>query len=102
MPPPYVIHLNESANRFELPLEGQLAIAEFVRFPGGIDFTHTLVPHELEGRGVGSALVKHALDYAAQQKLQVRASCSFVRTYIARHPAYQPLLAAPAGNGPRG
>lgn len=98
MPSSYSIHLNESAHRFELPVEGNLAIAEFVRFPGGVDFTHTLVPHELEGRGIGSALVRYILDYAAQQQLQVRASCSFVGAYIERHPDYQHLL-APTGDG---
>ena len=88
----YSIRLNEPAHRFELPLEERLAIAEFERFPGGIAYTHTLVPHALEGRGVGSALVKHALDYAEHEHLKVRPVCSFVRTYIERHPWYRPLL----------
>ena len=91
----YPIRLNEAASRFELPLEGHLAIAEFSRAPGEITYFHTLVPHELEGRGVGSALVKYILDYARQQKLQVHPTCSFVRAYIERHPTYQTLLDRP-------
>jgi predicted GNAT family acetyltransferase len=92
VPPSYSIRLNEAASQFELPIDGHLAFAEFSRAPGEITYFHTLVPHELEGHGVGSALVRHILDYAQQQKLQVHPTCSFVRAYIERHPQYQALL----------
>jgi predicted GNAT family acetyltransferase len=39
-----------------------------------------------EGRGVGSALVRFALDDARQRKLQVIAICPYVQDYLARHP----------------
>lgn len=88
----YPITLDETAGRFELQAEGQTAFAAFERFPGGIAYTHTVVPKALEGRGIGSALVRHILDYAQAEHLRVRADCSFVRTYIERHPQYQSLL----------
>ena len=46
------------------------------------------------GRGIGSALVQHVMDYARQQGLQVRPDCSFIHAWIERHPAYQPLSLA--------
>jgi len=39
-------------NRFELEVEGHLAVAYYRPSPGVITFTHTEVPSELGGRGV--------------------------------------------------
>lgn len=83
------IVLNESQQRFELDVDGHLAYAAFLRQPGVIIYNHTVVPQAVGGRGVGSRLVRHALDYAAKQGLKVRPDCSFVRSYIDRHPEYQ-------------
>ena len=89
------IVLNEAECRFNLAIEGHTAYLEFERLPGGgIACTHTIVPQPLEGRGLGSKLVKHALDYAAARQLKVRPDCSFVKTYIDRHPEYQRLSLA--------
>ena len=86
------IVLNEAARRFELAVDGHLAYEAFERFPGGIAYVHTDVPPALEGRGIGSRLVKHVLDYAKAEGLKVRPDCSFVKAYIDRHPDYQDLL----------
>jgi predicted GNAT family acetyltransferase len=90
--PPIV--LNEAAHRFEQRIDGHLAFAAFERFPGGIRYPHTEVPKALEGRGIGGALVRHILDYAADNGLKVEPSCSFVKAYIDRHPQYQPISLA--------
>ena len=81
--------LNEAEHRFELTVDGHMAYEVFERFPGGIAYLHTIVPKALEGRGVGSKLVKYILDYAAEHKLKVRPDCPFVKAYIDRHPEYQ-------------
>lgn len=80
---------NESTRRFELLQDGQTAYLEYEAVPGGLAFTHTIVPRALEGRGIGSRLVRHALDWAASQGHKVRPDCSFVKTWIERHPDYQ-------------
>ncbi len=87
-PLPDVI-LNEAEQRFELHVDGHIAYEVFERFPGGIAYLHTLVPEALNGRGVGSHLVRQILDYAAREGLKVRPDCPFVKAYIDRHPAYQ-------------
>jgi predicted GNAT family acetyltransferase len=84
---------NEAANRYELEVEGQLAIAEYRLRPGRISFTHTEVPDALEGRGIGKRLVKAALDDARAKGLKVVAICPFVKHYIETHPEYGDLLA---------
>ncbi len=87
MPP--TVTLNEAEHRFELIVDGHMAYEVFERFPGGIAYLHTIVPKELAGRGVGSALVRQILDYAAEHHLKVRPDCPFVRAYIDKHPEYQ-------------
>lgn len=57
------------------------------------DFQHTIVPGELSGQGIGSKLVKHALDYAQIHQKKIIASCSFVASFIDKHSEYKTLLA---------
>ncbi len=50
------------------------------------------MPKELEGKGVGSKLVKGALDQVRANGLNVVAQCPFVKGYIGKHPEYADLL----------
>ncbi len=76
---------NPSGKRFEVEVDGHLAILEYDLDKGSIALVHTEVPSELEGRGLGSKLVKAALDYANSQGLKVIPQCPFVASYIERH-----------------
>ncbi|WP_416463693.1 GNAT family N-acetyltransferase [Sphingomonas sp. VDB2] len=87
---------NEAEGRYELAVDGQLAIAAYDRREGALVFTHTQVPEALEGQGVGSRLVKDALADARAQNLKVVPLCEFVAAYIERHPQEQDLLALDA------
>ena len=84
---------NLEAERFEISQEGFLAVLDYELHPGRIVFTHTEVPAELEGRGLGGRLAKAGLEYARSQGLKVTPQCWFVAGYIERHPEYQDLLA---------
>lgn len=85
---------NRAAHRFELTVEGITAYAEYVRAPGVITFTHTIVPEALGGKGVGSRLAKGALDAVRAEGLKVVPQCPFIAAYIKKHPEYQPLVVA--------
>ena len=85
---------NESHRRFELEEEGETAFVTYVTEGERITLTHTIVPEEVEGRGVGSRLVRGALDRVRERGLKVVPQCSFVRGYIERHEEYRDLLAA--------
>ena len=53
---------NEAESRYELEVEGELALAAYRLSHDRIVFTHTEVPTALEGKGIGSKLVAAALD----------------------------------------
>jgi len=83
---------NPSRSRFELQTPAGLAIANYRRDDRSITITHTEVPRAVEGRGVGSKLVKGMLDQIRQEQRKVVPLCSFVAAYISRHPEYRDLL----------
>ena len=52
--------------------------------------------HQAREHGIGSALVRGALEAARARGLKVKPRCSFVRAVIAKHPEFHDLLAPPA------
>lgn len=85
---------NAAEGQYELAVDGKSAVLAYMRDGGTIRLTHTEVPPELEGKGIGSRIVKHALDKARADGEKVAPWCAFVRAYIERHPEYQDLVAA--------
>lgn len=82
---------NPGLSRYEAHLDGELAgFAAYTRRGSSIVFTHTEV--QLEGQGVGSALVRGALDDVRRRGgLTVVPRCPFVRAYLEKHPEYADL-----------
>lgn len=85
-----VIHL-PSASRFELTVEGHTGVAEYIDAQGVWIMNHTYVPTALRGRGVAGQLVKAALEAARSAQVKVDPQCSYVATYMQRHPEYADL-----------
>lgn len=56
-------------------------------------FTHTFVPPELRGRGIAANLIRAGLDYARAEGKSVVPQCSYVETFLQRHPEYGDLRA---------
>ena len=83
---------NTDANRYEVTVNGYTAHADYHLHGATITFTHTEVPKELEGGGVGSKLARFALDDSRARGRTVIAKCPFIAAYIRRHPEYQDLL----------
>jgi len=89
---PDVVH-NVGSQRFEVTLGGDLARADY-RLDGNVmRMVHTEVPTAQEGKGIEGALVRAALAYAEAHDLKVAPMCSYVRSYMQRHPETQALLA---------
>jgi len=83
---------NKTQHRFELEVDGHLAATYYKIDDGVITFLHTEVPPELGGKGIGSRLIKSALDQVRAKGLKVIAECQFVKAFIGKNPAYQDLL----------
>jgi predicted GNAT family acetyltransferase len=85
---------NLGAGRFEVRVGGALAFAEYHLRGRTITFTHTDVPPALEGRGIGNALARTALEHARAEGLRVVPLCPFIAAFIRRHREYQPLVSS--------
>ena len=85
---------NPGRSRFEIDLGDSIAIAEYTLPKGLIMFTHTEVPPEHEGKGVGGALIRAGLAAARERGLKVIPICPFFAAYIKKHPAQHDLLDA--------
>ena len=75
------------AQRYEATIDG--ALAGFLDYRRGSDrflISHTEVDEAYEGRGVGSALARRAIDDARAAGLTIIVACPFVRAWLARHP----------------
>ena len=88
---------NAARSRYELPVGDAIAFIEHVDEGDAVAFVHTEVPEAMEGKGVGSRLVKGALDDVRRRGLKVVPRCPFVREYIARHPEYQDIVQSMPG-----
>lgn len=90
---PLIVRDNPDRHRFEIDLgDGTVAIAEYMLSPGKIIFTHTEVPEGHEGRGVGTTLIRFALDAARERGLTVVPICPFFADYMRKHAEVQDLL----------
>ena len=86
------IHHDAAASRFEAKVDGGSAECAY-RLQGALmNIVHTEVPPQSEGRGIAAALVQAALAHARAQGWRVRPSCSYVRSYMRRHPDTLDLL----------
>jgi len=83
---------NPAQHRYELTVDGHVAATYYKLADGVITFEHTEVPPELGGKGIGSRLVKGALDQVRAQGQKVVAECEFVKGWIGKHPDYADLL----------
>lgn len=88
-----VVSDNPNLERYEVRDDGMLAgFAQYRKSKQLIAFIHTEVDPAFEGKGIGTALIKGALDDARAKGLAALPFCPFVRGYVERHPAYLDLV----------
>lgn len=77
---------NALASRFELPVNGGLAVLDY-RIEGDTVFLlYVEVPVAEQGRGVAGKLSHAALEFARDNALKIVPRCPFIATYMRRHP----------------
>ena len=80
-------------SRYEITVDGELAgFSEYRPIEGARVFTHTEVFDAYEGKGVGSALARGALDDVRARGHRLVALCPFVAAFLERHPEYADLV----------
>ena len=73
---------------FSVVVDGVTAHVSYKLIDGGLDIRHTIVTDEIGGRGIASALVKAAYDYALENGYKPVATCSYAVVWLQRHPGY--------------
>ena len=69
-----------------------LGFSAYRRSGDTVVFTHTEVYDAQEGKGVGSVLVRGALDDVRRAGRRIRPLCPFVKAYVERHEEYADLV----------
>lgn len=84
---------NPENSRFELVVDGHLALVDYREKPGEIEYYRTFVPDELRGQGIAGKLVKAAMAYADANNLRVRPTCPVFEAYVRKTPEIHDRLA---------
>ncbi len=89
----YILIDNTDDNQYEFHVDGYIPKIEYIKSVNGeIYLTHTEVPYELEGKGVGSQLVQKALKDIKEKGLRLIPLCPFVAGYIRKHPEWRSIV----------
>lgn len=87
---------NGAMHRFELPIEGGKGAiaAAYYRIEGGnLVLTHTEVPFEFSGQGIGSRLARGVFEILRATGRKAIIRCPFIGAFFARHPEYADVVA---------
>lgn len=87
-------------SRYEARIGGVLAgFSQYRLADDRITFVHTEVDTKFEGKGVGSAIARYALDdVRSRGGLTVIPSCPFIAAWLDKHPGYQSLVQQDEGS----
>ena len=97
------VERREKERRYVLLLEGEQAGELVFRDRGGgvLAFLHTEVDPTRQRRGLGSTLVRGALDDARDRGLKIVAICPFVEAFVHDHAEYADLAVADPARRPK-
>jgi predicted GNAT family acetyltransferase len=84
---------NKEKKRFETIVAEHTAFIDYIRAQNKVYLTHTEVPKKLEGKGIGSGMVKEVLALIKEEEKELVPLCPFVAAYVKRHPEWRELLA---------
>lgn len=84
---------NPKEHRFELALDdGDEALAYYRLDGDRVVLTHTEVPQQYAGRGIGSKLAQGVFDILRQTGRKIVVKCPFLKVWAARHPSYNDII----------
>lgn len=77
---------NTEKSRYELVVEGHLAIADYRLEGDRLSITHVFVPEELRGRGVAAQVMQGVVEDAKTRGFSINPVCPYAASYLKRHP----------------
>ena len=84
---------DKNNQRFFSIVDGRESYLQYLKIDDStLDYYKTYVPNELRGKGIAGKIVESALNYALQNNLIIIPSCSYVDTFIERHPDYNKIV----------
>jgi predicted GNAT family acetyltransferase len=83
---------NTERGAFEMPVQEGTAFISYRTTGDVVSLMHTEVPQELEGQGIGATLVEQTFQYLEANNMKIVPRCSFVITYLKRHPEWNKLV----------
>ena len=86
---------NPAEHRFEIVLDEDGAVAAAYYQADDLGrriLTHTEVPFECGGQGIGSTLARAVFDDARARGLKLVLRCAFMADWYARHPDYADIV----------
>ena len=86
---------NPERHRFELAIDGSDEIAAaYYRIDdnGNLVLTHTEVPSEFSGQGIGSRLARGVFDMIRASGRKAVLKCPFMGAFYSRHPEYSDIV----------
>lgn len=82
------IRNNADLNRYELLVDGEVAIVTYNLSSPNLMISETLVPRGLEGRGIASQLAQHVIADVSSRGLVILPVCPFFSSYLKKHPVH--------------
>jgi predicted GNAT family acetyltransferase len=86
------VALNETRQRFEIPVGEEFAYLDFRWHNGLLALMHTFVPPEERGQNLAGQLAAFALNYARERHVKILVYCPFVAQYLQHHPEFNDLV----------
>jgi predicted GNAT family acetyltransferase len=83
---------NPAAHRFEMPVGDTIAAAYYRLGDGKVVLTHTEVPEQFSGQGLGSNLAAGVFRLIRNSGRRVAIQCPFMARWVSRHPEAADLV----------
>jgi uncharacterized protein len=83
---------NSEQHRFEMSVGNALAVAYYQLDGDRVVLTHTEVPPEVAGQGVGSKLAEGTFELIRRSSRKAVTKCPFMARWASRHPSVADLV----------
>lgn len=83
---------NPEARRYELAVDGEVAVMTYNLNPPQLMITETLVPEALEGRGLAGRLAAAVVADVRARGLVLLPVCPYLSGWLQRHPEHADIV----------